>query len=35
VDNEMQIEWQLSIFQRKILRKIFRLNKEADGFWRI
>lgn len=31
----MQIGWQLSIFQRKILQKIFRLNKQADGFWRI
>jgi len=32
---KMQIEWQFSIFQWKILQKIFRLNKQADGFWRI
>jgi len=32
---KMQIEWQFSIFQWKILQKIFRLNKQADDFWRI
>ena len=32
---KMQTECQLSIFQRKILQKIFGLNKQADGFWRM
>lgn len=32
---KLQIEWQLSIFKRKILQKIFGLNKQAYGFWRI
>ena len=32
---KMQIERQLPIFKMKILQKIFGLNKQADGFWRI
>lgn len=31
----MQIEQQLPIYRMKILQKIFGLNKQADGFWRI
>ena len=31
----MQIEETLLIFERKILRKIFGPNKQADGSWRI